>query len=319
MENNAQEVLKNEMQEIYVHFDTNEHYISLDNFMQTIRTYDEIANNFSESLFKTKRGVKLYILPPEPGSFLMTIGIMVGTTILTTIFADEFKGFIKGLTKSKKFPDGYNLGDGGELFGEMLKEFMEKTSEEIDSIEKMLPKNTNIDAAIKAKSDFYIMCSRNKNINGIGFDKTNKDILKRCDFISRSLPPKIKPLPDKEEYKELIIVKSVNTDEDLQWDFKDLNTKESFSANIEDEEFNAKLLNGQCPLKQKATPDIILALVEFRKKLENGKERKEAYIVKEIYKFNNKKLKTLPDNFKLNRVKRVSDNGQTKLFDTDAI
>lgn len=117
----------------------------------------------------------------------------------------------------------------------------------------------------------------------------------------------------------MIIVKSVNTDEDLQWDFKDLNTKESFSANIEDEEFNAKLLNGQCPLKQKATPDIILALVEFRKKLENGKERKEAYIVKEIYKFNNKKLKTLPDNFKLNRVKRVSDNGQTKLFDTDAI
>lgn len=72
-------------------------------------------------------------------------------------------------------------------------------------------------------------------------------------------------------------------------------------------------------LKQKATSDIILALVEFRKKLENGKERKEAYIIKEIYKFNNKKLKTLPNNFKLNRVKRVSDNGQTKLFDTDAI
>ena len=105
---------------------------------------------------------------------------------------------------------------------------MGKTSEEIDLIEKMLPKNTNIDAAIKAKSDFYSMCSRNKNINGIGFDKTNKDALKRRDFISRSLPPKIKPLPDKEEYKELIIVKSVNTDEDLQWDFKDLKYKGIF-------------------------------------------------------------------------------------------
>lgn len=54
MENNTQEVLQNEMREIYIHFDTNKHYISLDNFMQTIKTYDEIANNFSESLFKTK-------------------------------------------------------------------------------------------------------------------------------------------------------------------------------------------------------------------------------------------------------------------------
>lgn len=37
MVNNAQEVLQNEMREIYVHFDTNEHYISLDNFMQPLK------------------------------------------------------------------------------------------------------------------------------------------------------------------------------------------------------------------------------------------------------------------------------------------
>ena len=293
---NKQEKVANKKQikEIFVHFKTEEHYITLGEFVETVSSYETIADNFVENIFNIKNGVKIYILPPKPGTFLITIGVAVttiaGSAILGAVISEEFKGFIKGLTKkiptiAKNFPDGYEIGKGGEILGEMLTGFVQSTSE-------------------------------SKEIKGIGFDTKDEFPIKRCDFVTRAVPPAIKPLPEKQELKELIIVKSVNTDEKLQWDFKDSNTKESFSANIEDDDFNEKLLNGLCPLKKSSTNDVILALVEFRKKLENGKERKDSYTVKEVYKFNKKKLKEQPKGMKVNRPKTAKfDNGQLHFFE----
>lgn len=320
----ANVVSKEKIKEIFVHFKTDEHYITLNEFVKTVSSYETIADNFMENIFNVKNGVKIYILPPKPGTFLITIGVAVkaiaGSAILGAVVSEEFKGFIRGLTKkipviAKKFPDGYEMGKGGEILGEMLTGFVQSTSEEVQELERKLPKKINIDAATKAKAEFYSMCSKSKEIKGIGFDTRDEFPIKRCDFVTRAVPPAIKPLPEKQELKELIIVKSVNTDEKLQWDFKDLNTKESFSANIEDDDFNEKLLNGLCPLKKSSTNDVILALVEFRKKLENGKERKDSYTVKEVYKFNKKKLKDQPEGMKVNRPKTAKvDNGQLNFF-----
>lgn len=322
----ANAINKEQIKEIFVHFKTNEHYITLNEFVQTVSSYETIADNFVENIFNVKNGVKIYILPPKPGTFLITIGVAVkaiaASAIVGAVVSGEFKGFIKGVTKkipviAKRFPEGYELGKGGEILGEMITGFIQKTSEEIQELERKLPKKINIDAATKAKSEFYLMCSKSKEIKGIGFTQKDEFPIKRCDFVTRAIPPTIKPLPEKQELMELIIVKSVNTDEKLQWDFKDLNTKESFSANIEDDDFNEKLLNGLCPLKKNSTNDVILALVEFRKKLENGKEKKDSYIVKEVYKFNKKKLKERPEGMKVNRPKIAKmDNGQLNLFKT---
>ena len=89
----------------------------------------------------------------------------------------------------------------------MLKEFMGKTSEEIDLIEKMLPKNTNIDAAIKAKSDFYSMCSRNKNINGNVINKNNIVTLEKGYNINIYI--KIKTITNLNYYKFFICNDSI--------------------------------------------------------------------------------------------------------------
>lgn len=291
---------------LYVHFDTKEHFITLEDFISTVSSIDIIAQNFSENLLLSKGKIKVYIYPPERGSFLLEIGLFVGSIIASAVISEEVKGFIKGISD-------YKLGNGGENMGKLITGFLSKTSDEIKRIESILPPKYNIDEALKAKADLYSVLSKNKEIKGIGFSNEGKFPIKRSDFINRMVTPTTKFLPVKEELRELIIVKSVNTDENLQWDFKDVNTKESFSANIEDEDFNLKVLNGQCPLKKKATPDIILALVEFRKKMENGKERKDAYIVKEVYKFNNKRLKTRPKDLRLNKPKKPN-NGQLSLF-----
>lgn len=314
-------VTKEQTKELCVHFNTKEHRITLEEFTQTVNSYETIANNLAENLFNVKSGIKIYILPPKSGTFELNMLLWLGATaaagIVGNIASDAIKGFIKGATKKlnlKNFPEGLEIEQGAEILGETVTGFMLETAEEINSLEKLLPAKINIDTAIKAKADFYARCSKSKEINGIGFSPKKEFPIKRCDFTERATPPKIKHLPEKQELKELIIVKSVNTDESLQWDFKDENTKESFSAKIEDEKFNSLLLSGKSPLKQKATPDIILALVEFKKKLENGKEKKDEYIVKEVYKFNSKKLKIRPKGLRLNKPKK-DNNGQLNLFD----
>lgn len=60
-------------QELCIHFDTNEHRISLDDFVTTVSSYEIIANNIAESVFDIKKGVKIYILPPKAGSFELSM------------------------------------------------------------------------------------------------------------------------------------------------------------------------------------------------------------------------------------------------------
>ena len=143
----------NEFETICIHFNTENHYITLNEFVQTLVSYEKIAKNFTEDLLEVKNGVKVYILPPKEGGFIINIGIFVVTAAASAIIgaaaSEEFKGLIKGLTKnSKKFPSGYELGTGGEILGEMITGFVEQTSEEIKDLEKYIPNNKNIDIRV---------------------------------------------------------------------------------------------------------------------------------------------------------------------------
>ena len=254
--------------ELCVHFDTEEHQIPLEQFEQTLISYKNIAKDFAENIFEIKSGLKIYVLPPQNGGFEVFLKIFLEhpaiSALSVTLAYDVIKGLVKGLTKNEKnekFKDGFTPELGAEVFGETIKGFMSETASEIEILESKINneykpnKPINLDVSKKQKADFYEACLRDKGIKGIGFSTEHDFPLKRCDFAGRATPPKTKPLPEKTELKELIIVKSVNTDEKLQWEFKDANTKEAFSASIEDKDFNTMILNGQCPLKTKAAPD----------------------------------------------------------------
>ncbi|GEM_PF-3388413 len=327
---NKEKIYAPQTKELCIHFDTDEHQITLDLFEQTLNSYKIISNDIAENIFDIKSGFKIYVLPPKNGGFKILLKIIMENPAIlgmaSALTYDVIVGLVKGLTKNlnnDKFKDGFTPELGAEVLGETIQGFVSKTASEVETLDAKIKseykskKNINIDIAKKEKADFYGSCIKNKNIKGIGFSNEHIFPLKRCDFVARAIPPTIKPLPERIELKELIIVKSVNTDEKLQWDFKDANTNESFSASIEDNDFNTMILNGQCPLKRKATPDKILALVKFYKKLENGKEKKDAYIVSEVYKFNRKKLKERPKGLRINKPKREKTNpDQLHLFNT---
>lgn len=310
-----------------VHFDTQEHMLTLNEFIQTVSSYEVITSNIAETVFKVKKGIKIYILPPQEGSFELSMLLWLSATavsgIVGSIASDSVKGFIKGVTKrlnAEKFPEGFDFHDSAEILGDTVTGFMLETSQEINEIEKILPPNSNLDIAKKAKADFYAMCSRSKEINGLGFSSSSKSDLKRSDFALRSELPSVKPLPIKVELKELIIVKPVNVEEDLQWDLKDQNTKEALKAKMQDESFKSMLFNGKCPQRQYSTPDVILARVEYHDNLKNGKESKVEYIITDVYKFNSKRLKSTPDNLRLNKkvnLESVEAGKQLDIFENN--
>lgn len=310
-------------QELCIHFDTEEHRIGLEEFVLTVSSYETIANNIAENIFDVKKGVKIYILPPKAGSFdlsmLLDLSALAVAGIVGGIACDSVKGFVKGVTKRlapNKYSEGFDFEKSAELMADTITGFMLETAQEVDTLDKLIPKGNNIDASKKAKANIYNMCSRNKDIKGIGFSHEHKFELKRADFAARGVPPAIKPLPVKVELKELIVVKPVNVEEDLQWELKDKNTNESLTAKMLDEDFKTMLFEGKCPQRKHTTPDIIIAMVEFHDNLKDGKESKSEYLITDVYKFNRKKLKDIPSGYKLNRRKKVSDidNGQLNLF-----
>lgn len=306
--------------ELCIHFNTENHQISIEQFEQTLNSYKLIAKDFAENIFEIKSGLKIYVLPPQNGGFEVLLKILIDNPAISAILAalayDAIKGLVKGLTKNsknKKFKDGITPELCAEVFGETIQGFMKETASDIEILEAKInseykpKKSINLDISKKQKADFYAECIKNKGIMGIGFSHEHEFPLSRNDFIERAIPPVTKPLPEKEKLKKLIIVKSVNTDEKLQWEFKDVDTKEAFSANIEDKEFNENFLNGKYPLKKNSSPDKILALVQFNKKLENGKEKKDSYIIKAVYKFNQQKLKERPKGLRRNRSLKQND------------
>lgn len=315
---------KEQTKELCVHFDTKEHRISLEQFVQTVNSYEIVSNNIAEQVFGVKKGIKIYILPPKEGGFVVSMllwlsGVAVGG-IFSSIASDSTKGFISGVTKRlnpDKYPNGFDFEQAAEVLGDTVTGFMLETAEEIDHLEASLKNTPNIDISKKAKADFYSSCSRNKDILGIGFSPENKFSLKRADFVTHAVEPSIKPLPVKEELKELIIVKPVNVEEDLQWELKDKNTKESLTAKMADEQFKTMLFDGKCPQRKNSTPDVIIARVEYHTKLKNGKESKDEYVITDVYKFNRKWLKEKPEGYKLNKRKKITNsNGQLNLFDS---
>ena len=318
--------IQEQTKELCIHFDTKEHRLSLDNFILTVSSYETIAKNLAENIFDVKKGVKIYILPPKAGSFELQMLLWLSGTAVAGIIggmaSEAVKGFVKGVTKRlapDKYPNGFDIQESAEAFGDVVTGFMLETAEEVNRLDEYIPKGKNIDAAKKAKANIYNMCSRNREITGLGFTSKPEFELKRADFVDRGVPPTIKPLPTKVELQELIIVKPVNVEEDLQWDLKDKNTKEALTAKMLDEEFKTMLFGGMCPQRQNSTPDVIIALVEYHNNLKDGKESKDQYLITDVYKFNNKTLKPMPSNLKLNRRRNIDklNNGQLNLFDTE--
>lgn len=293
---------------ILFHFDTEKNCLPINDFIITANSFQKVSNELLQKCFD-KAQYEFAVYPAESGSFKEWLAISLIGGMLINSTSEFVGGFIKGLT-------GKTISEYGEATGQLIKDMIVGFyAQDVEQLK--IPQEMNLDIAIKAKSDFYTMCSNNFDIKGIGFTNDNNFIIKRQDlprYISQDI---IRKIPDTLVLQELIIYKPVNIPSDNQWSFKDNKTKQNLNANITDDEFKNNFLLGQYPLKSSRDNDVIVALVRYERQMVNGEEKVVGKKINTVFKFNDTVIKPIPKQllFNLPMLSQEQEAHELDLFD----
>ena len=295
---------------IYFYFNTIESQLSMSAFNQMVNSIDIVTKDVSQVFLGEKAKCQIYILPPEEGSFKSKFAITIILPIAIGISTNFSDGFIEGLT-------GHDSKYYGNKLGTFVKDatvgIFSKTKDELNSI---IPNDVILDKSIEAKSKFYLSIVNDNNIKSLGFTKEDKSLIQRNNMGSYISKDIIRDVDNIEEYAKLTIIKPVTVQSQQAWTLKDHSKSRNDDYKILDENFKLLVWNGYNPLKESEKPDEILAKIEYVKEMKNGVISTIETNIKEVYQFNDKELKKLPNDFKLNepKNKKKDDENQLKLF-----
>lgn len=207
------------IQVLPIHFDVPGHAIPLTTFVRTSAQTEAIIRSLNRELFEGRLAIEVVVLPPEDGTFLARLGVILGAgfaAIAWFVESDIGKGFLKGLTDHEPAYWAEQLGEGvrssaealveaGEvqrpaeseygalLVSEMAKSFLRKDNDELVRA-GITP--TQFRDAFEAKNEFYQACAETPDLRAIGFSEAADFPIRRSDFVRLRtvLPPK----PDEE-------------------------------------------------------------------------------------------------------------------------
>lgn len=254
---------------IPIHFDVPAHQIPLSTFIRTARQTEAVIQSFNRELFEGRLKYAIFILPPEEGTFLSRLKLVIlAGSIWTFIESNIGTAFIKGLTDHEPAywaekagtvikehfggsAKGADVEDEGNdqaarcwyeatIVAEAAKSFMQKDIAELESI-GVTPRRFR--DAYEARNEFYQACAETPDLRAIGFEERPVFPVPRSEFsrLQIALPPE-----DDEEKKEpwlmdivMLKVTSPNwdrADRQRQWKAKDGHGRERFFR-VEDEYF----------------------------------------------------------------------------------
>lgn len=327
------------IQVLPLHFNIAEHYLPLNQFIETAVGAKAIVENFNKEFCGGKLEYQIVVLPPEKGSFKSQLGVWViaGAGILWAfVESDVGKGFINGLTdhepaywaqqagiatkaaiqKEMKEESEAARKAAAALMKECTKGFLEKDSDELRSIGIS---KRHFREAYEAKNEFYHTCLENLEIKSVGFDDTEKFPIKRADF-----PRYIVNLPPEDdddlnpdwivEIQEIKVTSPVWVRDGRLWQAKYENNKDALFT-IEDEGFWKLVENNK--LKPKI-PDLLLVQWAY---VLDGRRRKNVKVLK-VLEYNHIPLAKPLTKRQLNKILKkhsvAQDNVQEDLFSRKA-
>jgi|TARA_R100000455_G_scaffold9498_1_gene3798 hypothetical protein len=256
--------VKMETHETFViHFNVPNHYLPLDDFIETAKDAAIIIDAFNAKYFDRKLDYQLLVIPPEQGTFKSFIGFVIlsSAVVFHEIVSDFTKGFIEGITNKDPKEWGIIFGDEIEdifsmdereasdqekkkcvanLLSESAKGFLSKDNNELRSIGIS---TTEFRDAFIARNQFYNTCINNPEIESIGFDNSDQFPTPRRDFPNFIVD--VPPAPSKEELEvwshEIAYIKVTSPnwdrkDQQRDWKAKDQHNRAVYFR-IEDENF----------------------------------------------------------------------------------
>lgn len=307
----------NDSDTICFHFDTIESQLNMNAFNQMVNSINIVTNNVSQVFLGEKAECQIDILPTENGSFKSKFKITVKSTTATATAlyiilssTNFFDCVVEKLTGNE--PKYY-----GSRFVTFVKDITVGIfSKPKDELNKIIPSSGILDKSIEAKSKFYLSIVNDNNIKSLGFSEEDKTLIKKKDVWLHISNDIIRDIDNIEEYAKLTIIKTVTVESQQSWTLKDKTKRRNDDYKILDEEFKSLVWNGYNPLKENKKPDEILAKIEYVKEMKNGVISTIETNITEVYQFNNKELKKLPDDFQLNepKNKEKKDENQLNLF-----
>lgn len=285
----------------YIHFDVENHFIPMNDFLTASTSAQKIVDDLNKQILGGQLRYQLVVIPPEEGTFLKTVGIIVTATVLNAavvpIASDYVLGAFEGIAEHK--PSDYGQ-DHGRALRDLTVGFFSK---EVEELEKCIPYELNLDRAFKAKTDFYISCQNNDDINGLGFDNTKRFPVRHDQFKNHISKDRVRPLNSDFRIYEAVVTSPVIEDKDYVWHFEDAVTGNKISGYMRDESFKRGVLNGDHPFKNDGSnSDRVKILVEYKKQERNGEVEKKETCIETVYSFNDTEIVPIPANLPSNVV-----------------
>lgn len=291
--------------QIIIHFDVPQHYLLTKDYIIALDSFKISLEEFNKQIFENQLEYEFLTIGVEQGSFKVVLGILWKSTkysftgivfaggLISFVESQFFQGLYKGITGRE-----INLRDLGEDAGILLRDLaigIYTTTD--DKLQKIIPQQINLDKALKAKNDFYKMCSKNSNIRAIGFSDKNEFPIKRSEFPYYLSHDIIRAIDSIFIIHNVIIISPVDKDMNKKWHF--VNTKYYFKINafMQDEKFKKDFLNGKYPLKQSKDDDRMTILVEYKRQMKNGDIKRIGEFVHTVYSFNDIEIQQLNNEY----------------------
>ena len=190
-----------------IHFDLPGHVIPLRAFVETAENAARIAEIINEELFNGTFALEVVVVPPEEGSFLTRLAIVVaavGIWAAQEILSGPLSEFGSGVFEELVSKNASDVGK--ELVQGVRSAFEELTSPSEDRDAKCMAASVVTVAAVKwilqednealeelpvapalkdamvAKRRFYEACKEVKDLKGVGFSRQPTFPIKRSDF-----------------------------------------------------------------------------------------------------------------------------------------
>lgn len=206
--------------EIFIHFDVPQHFIKLDTFVATATSAKNVLDALNSALYGGQIDYEIVILPPDEGSFLQKIGVVVGIVTGAILFfdSDTPASFVQGLTGKKPMEWAEEAGvftaariknlvsedesHEGRAFvpyrptldetvckaaAAMLVAMARRSLEmEPDELTDLAGEEVEISEVINARADFYDACIFDRQIRAIGFTPEEDFPIPRKSFPERA-------------------------------------------------------------------------------------------------------------------------------------
>lgn len=208
-------------QALPIHFDLPRHVIPLRTFVDTAQNAGAIAEVINQQLFGGSFVLEVVVIPPEEGSFLTwlgivvtSVGIFVGGSIIAGPLGDFGTGMFEELLSKSPTDVGKDVVRSVRSSMEQLQNYsedkeamcaaastvtvaavkwlLEAYNEDIDE----LPIAPALTEALVAKRKFYDACREVADLRGIGFSRTPTFPIRRSDFQRISKIPEGAPGDD---------------------------------------------------------------------------------------------------------------------------